>query len=68
MEQPSTGIDPLDELLGGLGVGDNVVWQATNPADIEPFVHALLATARGYNTRSLPEPPTATGHGPRPLP
>jgi hypothetical protein len=47
MEQPSTGLDPLDELLGGLGVGDNVVWQATNPADTEPFVHALLATARG---------------------
>jgi transcriptional regulator with XRE-family HTH domain len=47
MEQRSTGIDPLDELLGGLGVGDNVVWQAADPADIEPFVHALLATARG---------------------
>jgi transcriptional regulator with XRE-family HTH domain len=47
MEQPSTGIDPLDELLGGLRAGDNVVWQAADPADIEPFVHALLATARG---------------------
>jgi transcriptional regulator with XRE-family HTH domain len=47
MEQPSTGIDALDELLGGLGVGDNVVWQAPDPADIEPFVRALLATAHG---------------------
>jgi transcriptional regulator with XRE-family HTH domain/KaiC/GvpD/RAD55 family RecA-like ATPase len=47
MERPSTGIDALDELLGGLGVGDNVVWQATNPTDIEPFVEAFLATANG---------------------
>jgi transcriptional regulator with XRE-family HTH domain len=47
MARPSTGIDALDELLGGLGVGDNVVWQAPDPADIEPFVEALLATAHG---------------------
>jgi transcriptional regulator with XRE-family HTH domain len=47
MERPSTGIDALDELLGGLGVGDNVVWQAANPAEIEPFVEAFLATANG---------------------
>jgi hypothetical protein len=42
-----TGIDALDEVLGGLGVGDNVVWQTTNPAGIEPFVEAFLATAHG---------------------
>jgi transcriptional regulator with XRE-family HTH domain len=47
MDRPSTGIDPLDELLGGLGVGDNVVWQAADPADVEPFVHAFLASAHG---------------------
>jgi transcriptional regulator with XRE-family HTH domain len=47
MDRPSTGIDPLDELLGGLGVGDNVVWQAPDPADIEPFVHAFLGRAHG---------------------
>jgi transcriptional regulator with XRE-family HTH domain len=47
MERPSTGIDALDELLGGLGVGDNVVWQAANPADVEPFVEAFLDTANG---------------------
>jgi transcriptional regulator with XRE-family HTH domain len=47
MARPSTGIDALDELLGGLGVGDNVVWQASDPADIEPFVEAFLATAHG---------------------
>jgi transcriptional regulator with XRE-family HTH domain len=45
MDRPSTGIDALDEALGGLGVGDNVVWQAADPADIEPFVEAFLATA-----------------------
>ncbi|HEV2917893.1 MAG TPA: helix-turn-helix domain-containing protein [Actinomycetota bacterium] len=47
MDRPSTGIDALDELLGRLGVGDNVVWQAPDPADIEPFVEAFLATAHG---------------------
>ena len=48
MDRPSTGIEALDEVLGGgLGVGDNVVWQAANPARIEPFVEAFLATAHG---------------------
>jgi transcriptional regulator with XRE-family HTH domain len=47
MDRPSTGIDALDELLGRLGVGDNVVWQAPDPADIEPYVEAFLATAHG---------------------
>jgi transcriptional regulator with XRE-family HTH domain len=47
MDRPSTGVDPLDELLDGLGVGDNVVWQAADPADVEPFVQALLRSARG---------------------
>jgi transcriptional regulator with XRE-family HTH domain len=47
MDRPSTGIGALDELLGSLGVGDNVVWQAPDPADIEPFVEAFLATAHG---------------------
>jgi transcriptional regulator with XRE-family HTH domain len=47
MDRPSTGIDALDELLGRLGVGDNVVWQAPDPADIEPFLEAFLATAHG---------------------
>jgi len=47
MDRPSTGIGALDELLGSLGVGDNIVWQAPDPADIEPFVEAFLATAHG---------------------
>jgi hypothetical protein len=48
VDRPSTGIDALDEVLGGgLGVGDNVVWQATDPGEIEPFVAAFLATAHG---------------------
>jgi transcriptional regulator with XRE-family HTH domain len=47
MDRPSTGIDALDELLGRLGLGDNVVWQAPDPADIEPFLEAFLATAHG---------------------
>jgi transcriptional regulator with XRE-family HTH domain/KaiC/GvpD/RAD55 family RecA-like ATPase len=48
MDRPSTGIEALDQLLGGgLGVGDNVVWQAADPAETEPFVEAFLATANG---------------------
>jgi transcriptional regulator with XRE-family HTH domain len=48
MDRPSTGIEALDQVLGGgLGVGDNVVWQAADPAEIEPFVEAFLATAHG---------------------
>jgi transcriptional regulator with XRE-family HTH domain len=48
MDRPSTGIGALDQMLGGgLGVGDNVVWQAADPAEIEPFVEAFLATAHG---------------------
>jgi transcriptional regulator with XRE-family HTH domain len=48
MDRPSTGIKALDQVLGGgLGVGDNVVWQAADPTEIEPFVEAFLATARG---------------------
>jgi transcriptional regulator with XRE-family HTH domain len=47
MDRLSTGIDALDEVLGGLRVGDNVVWQAADPVEIEPFVEAFLATAHG---------------------
>jgi transcriptional regulator with XRE-family HTH domain len=48
MDRPSTGIEALDQVLGGgLGVGDNVVWQAADPAEVEPFVEVFLATARG---------------------
>ena len=48
MDRPSTGIEALDQVLGGgLGVGDNVVWQAADPGEIEPFVAAFLATANG---------------------
>jgi transcriptional regulator with XRE-family HTH domain len=48
MDRPSTGIEALDQVLGGgLGVGDNVVWQAADPAENEPFVEAFLATAHG---------------------
>jgi len=47
MEQPSTGLEPLDVLLDGLGVGDNVVWQAPTSDHIEPFVQAFLAAQAG---------------------
>jgi hypothetical protein len=47
MDRPSTGIDALDEVVGGLGAGDNVVWQTANLAEAVPFVGAFLATAHG---------------------
>ena len=47
MDRPSTGIEALDEVLGGLGVGDNLVWRAANPAEIGPFVEVFLATVNG---------------------
>jgi transcriptional regulator with XRE-family HTH domain len=63
MDRPSTGIDALDQVLGGgLGVGDNVVWQAADPAEIEPFVEAFLASAHGTTPLtylSLRLPPAA---------
>ena len=63
MDRPSTGIEALDQVLGGgLGVGDNVVWQAADPAGIEPFVEAFLATAHGSTPLtylSFRQPPAA---------
>jgi hypothetical protein len=62
LDRPSTGIDTLDEVLGGLGAGNNVVWQAANPAEIGPFVEVFLATAHGttpVTCLTFPLPPAA---------
>jgi hypothetical protein len=69
MGRPSTGIGGLDDLLDGLGVGDNVVWQAPEPAHIEPFVHAFLVNADGTTpltrSRAVAPPTTPQTHGRR---
>jgi transcriptional regulator with XRE-family HTH domain len=45
----SSGVAPLDELLGGLFWGDNVVWEVARPAAGDPFYDA--AAAARYDVR-----------------
>ena len=42
----TTGLRPLDELLGGLRYGDNVVWEVDGP-DETPFLAGFLRAAVG---------------------
>jgi transcriptional regulator with XRE-family HTH domain len=44
----STGLAPLDRVLGGLNWGDNVVWQ-TDGASAEPFYAAVLQSAEAFD-------------------
>ncbi|HNR88776.1 MAG TPA: helix-turn-helix domain-containing protein [Spirochaetota bacterium] len=41
----STGIKYLDKLLGGLSLGDNVVWQISNGVPIEYFLKSLIGAS-----------------------
>ncbi|MFH1732227.1 MAG: PEP/pyruvate-binding domain-containing protein [Planctomycetota bacterium] len=47
--KPTTGVESLDRLLGGLLAGDNLVWQISSMADYSPFVRPYWtqAAARG---------------------
>lgn len=49
-DRPSTGIVGLDDALGGLRIGDNVVWQCSSLADfhlmLDPWVAASDADGR----------------------
>jgi transcriptional regulator with XRE-family HTH domain len=61
----STGVDALDELLGGLYWGDNVVWEVARPAAGEAFYRCAAGVA-GYDGRiairlSDAEPPAGFG-------
>ena len=47
----STGIVELDEALGGLFWGDNVVLEVGDPTAAEPFYRAIAATAAHYDQR-----------------
>jgi transcriptional regulator with XRE-family HTH domain len=46
----SSGVEPLDALLGGLYWGDNVVWEVTRPAAGDAF-YACAAGVTGYDGR-----------------
>ena len=43
MATATTGIDELDEALGGLYWGDNVVWEVEDDDAIRPFYDAVAA-------------------------
>ena len=47
----STGIAELDDILGGLFWGDNVVLEARDPAAAEPFFRAVATDAAQYDHR-----------------
>jgi len=49
-EVASSGVAPLDLLLGGLFWGDNVVWEVARAEAAEPF-YAAVAAAPGYDGR-----------------
>lgn len=48
METGTTGIDPLDAVLGGLFWGDNVVWEAPDTHALTPFVAAAARVVSRY--------------------
>jgi transcriptional regulator with XRE-family HTH domain len=47
----STGLEALDEVLGGLYWGDNVVWQLDR-APVEPFYRAI-ASSEAFDTKTV---------------
>jgi DNA-binding XRE family transcriptional regulator len=48
----STGLDALDDVLGGLYWGDNVVWRLDR-APVEPFYRAVAASTGTFETRTV---------------
>lgn len=44
----SSGVAALDEALGGLYWGDNVVWQTDEDAPVDAFYRAVAGTASHY--------------------
>ena len=47
---PSTGFAPLDDALGGVYWGDNVVWEATRSEMLAPFITAAAAARDPYES------------------
>lgn len=48
----STGLDALDEVLGGLYRGDNVVWQLDR-APVEPFYRAIASLSEAFDAKTV---------------
>jgi transcriptional regulator with XRE-family HTH domain len=48
----STGLDALDDVLGGLYWGDNVVWQLDR-APVEPFYRAIASLSEVFETKTV---------------
>jgi transcriptional regulator with XRE-family HTH domain len=48
----STGLEALDQVLGGLYWGDNVVWQLDR-APVEPFYRAIATVSDVFETRTV---------------
>ena len=48
----STGLEALDEVLGGLYWGDNVVWQLDR-APVEPFYQAIASLTEVFDTKTV---------------
>ena len=48
----STGLEALDEVLGGLYWGDNVVWQLDR-APVEPFYRAIASLSDVFETKTV---------------
>ena len=50
----ASGLPPLDEVLQGLRLGDNVVWQVDNLEDyvlfVEPFAQQAIRDGRRAST------------------
>lgn len=45
MQEPTTGLEPLDELIGGLRIGDNVVVQVASEEEAVPLLAGALRDA-----------------------
>jgi transcriptional regulator with XRE-family HTH domain len=47
----STGVAELDDALGGLFWGDNVVFEVSHPSAVEPFYRAVAGVEEQYDQR-----------------
>jgi Nif-specific regulatory protein len=45
--KPTTGVPELDRLLGGVLLGDNVVWEVDSGAPVDSFVSSFVSACEG---------------------
>jgi DNA-binding XRE family transcriptional regulator/quercetin dioxygenase-like cupin family protein len=61
MTRPSTGLRPLDDLIGGVRIGDNLVFEGDGEVSLDSFVSAFVqasSKAAGLAYVSLHVPPS----------